>query len=91
MAVKVKTTAVSTTAVAITLADTDITSKGYVMFRNTGTNTVYVGPTGVTATTGFPVAANTTVGPLELKNNESLLAICAATESATVKTIQYQA
>jgi hypothetical protein len=91
MAIKVKSTAVSTTAVAITLADTDITSKGFVVIRNQGTNTVYLGPSNVTAATGLPLAANATLGPIEIKNNESLFAICAATESATVKTLQTQA
>ena len=91
MAIKVKSTAVSTTAVAITLADTDITSKGFVVIRNSGTNTVYLGPSNVTAATGLPLAANATLGPIELKNNEVLYAICAAAESATVKTMQTQA
>ena len=91
MAIKVKSTAVSTTAVAVTLADTDITSKGFVVIRNQGTNTVYLGPSTVTAATGLPVAANATLGPIELKNNETLYAICAATESATVKAMQVQA
>ena len=90
MAVKVKSTAVSTTAVAITSADTDITSKGFVTLRNFGEATCYVGPAGVTTATGFPLAVNATLANIELKNNEVLYAICPTGESTTVKALQVQ-
>ncbi len=91
MAVKVKSTAVSTTAVAITLADTDITSKGFVTLKNTGANTCYIGPSGVTTATGFALASGATLENIELKNNETLYGICASSESATIKALQVQA
>jgi len=90
MAVKVKKTAVSTTAVAITSADTDITSKGFVTLKNFGTNTVYVGASNVTATTGFALVANAQLDNIELKNNETLFGICGSGESATVHALQVQ-
>jgi hypothetical protein len=91
MAIKVKKTAVSTTAVAVTLADTDITSKGFVTIKNNGANAVYLGPSNVTATTGFALASGATLENIELKNNETLYGICGAGESASVSALQVQA
>ena len=91
MAIKVKSTAVSTTAVAITNADTDITSKGFATIKNTGANTCYIGGATVTTSTGFPLASGATLENIELKNNEVLYGLCGAAESATIKALQVQA
>jgi hypothetical protein len=90
MAVKSKVTAVSTTAVAITLADTDITSKGWATISNTGTNTCFIGGATVTVATGFPLATGAKIDLIELKNNETLYAICASAQSAVVNALQTQ-
>lgn len=84
MAVKTKVTAVSTTAVAITSADTDITSKGFVTLTNNSAGTVYVGPAAVTTSTGFPLKQNQVLGPIEIKNNETLFAIAGSGTSEIV-------
>lgn len=84
MAVKTKVTAVSTTAVAITSADTDITSKGFVTLTNNSAGTVYVGPAGVTTSTGFPLKQNQVLANIEIKNNETLYAIAGSGTSEIV-------
>ena len=91
MAIKTKSTAVSTTAVAITLADTDITAKGFATIKNSGASTVYIGGAAVTTATGFPLAPGAQLDFIELKNNETLYAICPAPDSTTIKSLQTQA
>jgi hypothetical protein len=90
MAVKVKKTTVSTTEVAITSADTDITSKGFVTLKNNGANACYIGASDVTATTGFALASGAQLENIELKNNEVLYGICGAGESAAIAALQVQ-
>ena len=91
MAVKVKKTTVSTTAVAITSSDTDITSKSFVTLKNNGTNACYIGASNVTATTGFALASGETLANVEIKNNEVLYGIYGAGESAAIACLQVQA
>jgi hypothetical protein len=91
MAIKVKKTTVSTTAVAITSADTDITNKGFVTLKNNSADkTCYIGPAGVTTATGFALAAGVTLANIELKNNETLFGICGAGDEAAIAALQTQ-
>jgi len=91
MAIKTKVTAVSTTRVAVTSADTDITSKGFVTLTNYGDHEVYLGGATVTAATGYALLSGKTLENIELKNNEVLYGICATGESVTVHALQVQA
>ena len=91
MAIKSKSTTVGTTAVAITLADTDRTSDGFATILNWGAVSCFIGDSAVTVATGFPLAPGAKIDLIELKNTEVLYAICNAAESTTVKSLQTQA
>ena len=91
MAIKTKSTAVSTTAVAITLADTDRTADGFATILNWGAVSCFIGGATVTVATGFPLAPGAKIDLIELKNTEVLYAICNTAESTTVKSLQTQA
>ena len=91
MAIKVKKTTVSTTAVAITSADTDITSKGFVTLKNNSADkTCYIGPSNVTTSTGFALPAGASLSNIELKNNEVLYGICGTGDEAPIAALQVQ-
>lgn len=67
---------VSTSAVALTTTETDTVGGTVLFVRNTdATNGVALGGSGVTAGTGYRMAAGVTVGPLELPSGEQLYAI----------------
>ena len=94
MAIKTKVTSVSTTAVALTNADTDITAKGELWVMNleaAGGASVWIGGADVTVANGFTLLPQQTHGPIELKNNETLYGITNAAGGATVRTMQTQA
>ena len=93
MAIKTKATALTTTRATITLADTDITSKGECWVMNleaTGGASVWIGGADVTVANGFTVLPQQTHGPIELKNNETLYGITNAAGGATVRVLQTQ-
>jgi len=56
---------------------------GTLFLRNQGANTAYIGVTGLSDTTGFPLAINESV-ELQLGLGNTVYGICAAAETATV-------
>lgn len=91
MAVTATRVTVSTSAVALTAAETD-TVAGLVLFlKNTSANAADLGPAGVTAGTGFDLAAGATIGPFELPAGEQLFAIRSAAADATIAVLRFGA
>ena len=84
MAIKTKVTSVSTTAVALTNADTDITSKGWATLTNNSAGTVYIGGATVTTSTVYPLKQNAVLANIEIKNNEVIYGIAASAASEVV-------
>lgn len=75
MAVAATRVTVSAAAVALNAAETDVVSGCKLFLKNTSANAADLGPSGVTAGTGFDLAAGATLGPLELAGGELLYAI----------------
>lgn len=73
----------STTAVLLSPAPSDNYAGSTVLVYNNGTATVCVGPSGVSTSTGFRLAAGASVS-LDLNPGESLYGIGAAAWSADV-------
>lgn len=70
---------VSTTAVALNAAETDVVGGTVLYVKNTdATNGAALGGSAVTAGTGYRLPAGITVGPLELPAGEQLYAIRSA-------------
>ena len=94
MAIKTQAVALTTTRAVISQADTDITSKGQVWVMNleaSGGASLWIGSATLTVANGFTVLPQQTVGPIELKNNETLYGITNAAGGATVRTMQTSA
>lgn len=84
MAITSASVTVTTTATLLSGADTD-TVAGQTVFITVPAagQTVFVGPSGVTTATGYPVATGTSFPwPLELGGGEALFGIVAATTQA---------
>lgn len=83
-------TSVATGAAAVALVtptvDTDGVTGRDVWVRNVGSADIFIGPAGVTTGAGFPVAINTTHGPMRLLPGETLFGISAAAQ--TMKVLQ---
>lgn len=54
-----------------------------IRFKNEGPNTVFIGPAGVSITTGFQLLINEEV-ELDTRDDETLHAVCVTAETATV-------
>lgn len=71
----------------IQAGSTHISLPVQISISNEGPNPVYLGPTGVTSTTGYPVAANekfqTTIYP-----GNTLVAKCAAGQTAVLRILK---
>lgn len=86
MAVTAQRITVSTTAVALN-TDADVIGGTKLVVKNTSANAADLGPAGVTAGTGFDLAAGATV-TLELGPGEQLYAIRSAAADATVAVLR---
>lgn len=84
MAVTAARFTVSTTAVALNSADT---SGGLLTIKNTSANAADLGPAGVTAGTGFDLAAGATA-TVQLDSGDVLFAIRSAAADATLSVLR---
>lgn len=61
-----------------------------VVLKNTGANPVFVGPSGVTATTGFELAVGATLVLAAVgDSSDDFYGVCGATLSSTVHVLTY--
>lgn len=86
MAVSAQRITVSTAAVALN-TDTDTVGGTTLVIKNTSANAADLGPSTVTATTGFDLAAGATV-TVELGLGEQLYAIRSAAADATLSVLR---
>ena len=86
MAVSAQRITVSTTAVALN-TDTDSVGGTTLVVKNTSANAADLGPSTVTATTGFDLAAGASV-TVELGLGEQLYAIRSAAADATLSVLR---
>lgn len=87
MAVTAQRVTVSTVAVALN-TDTDTRGGTSLVVKNTSANAADLGPSTVTAGTGFDLAAGATLGPVELGPGEVLYAIRSAAADATLAVVR---
>jgi hypothetical protein len=78
--------AVSTTAVALVAGNG--VARDVAVF-NAGPNTVYIGGSAVTSTTGYPLTSGSDL-VYPLGHSEILYGICASAESATARVLESQ-
>lgn len=64
--------------------------KANIMIRNTGAETVFIGPSSVTAANGFSVLSGEVIG-FEVQSGESVYGVCAAGKTTTLEVISFQA
>lgn len=88
MAIAASRVTASTTAVALNAADADNVSGQKLFVKNTSANAADLGSAGVTAGTGFDLAAGATLGPIELQAGEILFAIRSAAADATITVLR---
>lgn len=77
----------STSAVALNVAETDTVAGSTLYLKNTSANAADLGPTGVTAGTGFDLAAGASVTVI-LPPGEILFAIRSAASDATIAVLR---
>lgn len=73
-------TSVSTTPVKLASAAIGISFPLAYIFQNTGSVTAYLGPSTVTSSTGFPLAAGQTMG-IDISSNNDLWAVTASSST----------
>jgi hypothetical protein len=80
---------VSTTAVALNAAETDVVGGTVLYVKNTdATNGAALGGSAVAAGTGFRLPAGVTLGPIELAPGEQLYAIRTGAADVTVDVLR---
>lgn len=87
MAITASRVTVSTSAVALNAAETDVVGGCSLILKNTSANAADLGPTGVTAGTGFDLAAGATQ-VVNLPPGEVLFAIRTAAADATIAVLR---
>lgn len=87
MAITAARITASTSAVALTTAETDVVSGSVLIVKNTSANAADLGPSGVTAGAGFDLAAGATV-TVELTAGEQLFAIRSGGTDATISLLR---
>lgn len=87
MAVSAARITVSTTAVLLTVSETDTVSGSILTVKNTSANAADLGPSGVTAGAGFDLAAGAT-HTITLPPGETLYAIRSAAADATIAVLR---
>ena len=90
MAVLTSTVSVAQAAIALVPARSRAARVGHprsVIVQNSGGNAVFIGGTGVTTSTGISVAANASLGPIDLNEADTLYAI-STTGTNVVKVLQ---
>jgi hypothetical protein len=78
---------VSTSAVALNAAETDVVSGSTLILKNTSANAADLGPAGVTAGAGFDLAAGATL-TVSMPPGELLYAIRSAASDATIAVLR---
>lgn len=78
MAVSSAQVTVGTSATLLSAADGDSIAGQSLYVSNAGPTAVVLGPSGVTATTGFTIASGVNFGPIELGTGEALYGIVAS-------------
>lgn len=76
--------AVTDVASSLTVTEHDYTPGYDVVLANTGANPVFIGALGVTAATGFPVAAGATSPVLKMSKGTAVFMICGTGLTSTV-------
>lgn len=87
MAITAARVTVSTTAVALNVAEADVVSGSVLVLKNTSANAADLGPAGVTAAAGFDLAAGATV-TVELAAGDQLFAIRSAAADAVITVLR---
>lgn len=87
MAITTARVTVSTSAVALNVAETDTVSGATLIIKNTSANAADLGPAGVTAAAGFDLAAGASVTVI-LPPGEILFAIRSAAADATLAVLR---
>lgn len=87
MAITTARVTVSTSAVALNPAETDTVAGSVLILKNTSANAADLGPTGVTAGTGFDLAAAATL-TVQLPPGEVLFAIRTAAADAIISVLR---
>lgn len=82
MAVQHQRITASTTATAVAATNSDAVQS--LVLRNSGATDVVLGGTGVTATTGYTLAAGVALGRIEIAAGEQLFVIAATTGTLEV-------
>jgi hypothetical protein len=77
------TLAVSITQVEAKVGVSALAERQLLIIQNKGANSVYIGPTGVTSTTGFKLEKNAYI-TMAISGDISVFLICEAAQSATV-------
>jgi hypothetical protein len=87
MAITAQRITASTSAVALNSAETDTVSGARLVITNTSANAADLGPSTVTAGTGYSLAANATV-TVELGAGDQLYAIRSGASDATISVLR---
>lgn len=87
MAITATRITVSTSAVELTVSETDVVSGSTYVIKNTSANAADLGPSGVTAGAGFDLAAGATL-TLTLPPGERIFAIRSAAADAIISIIR---
>lgn len=87
MAITTARVTVSTSAVALNVAEADTVSGATLILKNTSANAADLGPSGVTAAAGFDLAAGATLA-VTLPPGEILYAIRSAAADATIAVLR---
>jgi hypothetical protein len=87
MAITAQRFTVSTTAVALNVAESDTVSGARLHITNTSANAADLGPSNVTAGAGYSLAGNATV-VVELGSGDQLYAIRSAAADATLAVLR---
>lgn len=78
MALAAAQVTVGVSATQIVAVDTDRSAGQRVVIANSGSETMFVGPSGVTTATGFPISTTTPPFALLLDPGETIFAVSAA-------------
>lgn len=78
---------VAATALVTPAAPADGAAGEQCWIKNIAASTAeaFIGPSGVTTATGFPIAIGETIGPISLAANEPIYAVAAVVSTATLK------
>ena len=79
MPVEAAAVSVATTATALNTAESSGSDRVSLLLFNNGAQVVYLGPAGVTTSSGMPLAVGASVSVNELSDGERLFGIVAAT------------